>query len=79
MLLPLGALTAPHGTRSSVNAGLLARARDRISFASISLSTPAIYRDSGRMEVLDQYGRSFPHTQKWGSPIGSPPAASHVM
>jgi hypothetical protein len=24
----------------------------------------AIYRDSGRMEVLDRYGRSFPHTQK---------------
>jgi hypothetical protein len=59
MLLPLGALTAPHGTRSSVNAGLLARARDRISFASISLSTPAIYRDSGRMEVLDQYDEVF--------------------
>jgi hypothetical protein len=75
MLLPLGALTAPHGTRSSVNACLLARARDRISFASIAsisrsvLPTPAIYRDSGRMEVLDQYGRSFPHT----------PAPSHFM
>jgi hypothetical protein len=70
MLLPLGALTAPHGTRSSVNAGLLARARGRISIASISsilrsvLSTTATYRDSGRMEVLDQYGRSFPHTQR---------------
>jgi hypothetical protein len=47
MLLPLGALTVKHGTHSSVNAGLLARAPDRISFASI-----AIYRDSGRMEVL---------------------------
>src|SRR6516164_6517071 len=69
-LLPLGALTAPHGTRSSVNAGLLARAPDRISFASIAsisrsvLSTPAIYRDSGQGEALDQYGRSFWHTQK---------------
>jgi hypothetical protein len=66
MLLPLRALTAPHGTRSSVNAGLSARAPDRISFASISnsvLSTP-VSRGSGRMEVVDQYGRSFRHTQK---------------
>src|SRR5262245_10604708 len=68
--LPLGALTAPHSTRSSVNAGLLARAPDRISFASIAsisrsvLSTPAIYRVSGQREVIDQYGRSFRHTQK---------------
>src|SRR5262245_57263356 len=30
-LLPLAAVTAPHGTRSSVNAGILARAPDRIS------------------------------------------------
>ena len=57
-LLSLGALTAPHSTRSSVNAGLLARAPDRISFASIAsisrsvLSTPAMYRDSGQREVL---------------------------
>ena len=75
MLLALGALTAPHGTPSSVNARLLARTRDRISFASIAsisrsvLSTPAIYRDSGRMEALDQYGQSFPHT----------PAPSHLL
>src|SRR5262245_31994269 len=59
-LLPLGALTAPRSTRSSVNAGLLARAPDRISFASIAsisrsvLSTPAIYRVSGQREVLYQ-------------------------
>jgi hypothetical protein len=69
MLVPLGALTAPHGTRSSVNAGLSARAPDRISFASISksvLSTPASLAAPGGMEVVDQYGRSFRHTQNEG-------------
>ena len=36
MPLPLGALTAPHGTHSSVNAGLLARTKDRIFLCLIS-------------------------------------------
>jgi hypothetical protein len=64
-LLPLGALTAPHGTIASISRSVL--------------STPAIYRDSGQGEVLDQYGRSFRHTQKSGSPIVSPPAPSHLL
>jgi hypothetical protein len=60
LLLPLGALTAPHGTRSSVDAAFWPELQIVFSFASISrsvLSTPAIYRDSGRIEVADQYGR----------------------